>query len=198
MVGPTPDIAAALPLKDVKPREQSDLFRRLVALNDGGEWYSPITDNDPLQGDGWSGLEFVRIDDLSRQRTRAVILTNSCDISSENLRVYSHDIIICPLIKMSRYESLLRKLGKDDEWIASHVASVRNQDITNIFFLPKGGGLDEDSLLRFDAVQSVSIDRFASWPERARLFSLSQQAFWLFLVKLSTHFCRTGEGIARG
>jgi len=197
MVDPTAAIASALPSR-LRPGEQSALFARLVALRNGGEWYAEIPpDEDPLQGDGWGGVDFVVLETLKRKSIRTVILTNSCDNSSENERAYPLNLIICPLIRMSRYEGMLRGLGRDDQWISSHFASVRNQDITNIFFLPQGGNLEEDSLIRFDHVQSQSPDEFRASEKRVRLFTLSQQAFWLFLVKLSTHFCRIGEGIER-
>lgn len=192
-----PSLAAALPA-ETRPREQAQLFGKLISLPHEGSWYSdPHDDPDPWQGDAWAGLDYVDIEALEWRKLRAVVITNSCDVSSENARVVSLGIVLCPLVRASRYESLLGSVGASEAYIRDHLAAARRQEISNIFFFPRGAGLDDDYLVRFDDVQSQLPNRFRANEAKQRMFSLSQEAFWLFLVKLSTHFCRAGEGIPR-
>jgi hypothetical protein len=197
MIRPAEEIAATLP-PDLTPAKQSELFRRLIQLKAAGEWYTSAHDDpDPLQGDAWSKVDYVDLELLVRRRIRAVVLSNSCDTSGENRRASPVMLAISPLIRFSKYQQLAEEAGLSGERLIAHVESIRNQETTNIFFFPKGGPLDEEYIVRFDHIQSQSPNAFSTNDEKRRLVTLSQAAFWLFLVKLSTHLCRPKENIDR-
>jgi hypothetical protein len=197
MIQPPDDIAAVLP-PDMSPAKQSDLFRRLIQLRTAGEWYmTALDDPDPLQGDAWEKVDFVDVDRLTKSRIRTVVLSNTCDTSRENRRAVPIMLAISPLVRLSRYTKLAEDEGLSGNGLVAHVDAIRKQDVTNIFYFPAEGRLDDEYIVRFDIIQSQAPTTFSANVEKKRLVTLSQAAFWLFLVKLSTHLCRPKENLDR-
>ena len=50
-------------------------------------YYVRLDDPDPLQGDGWAGLQILRFEDGIRDRVKGIVLTNSCDLAADNSRL---------------------------------------------------------------------------------------------------------------
>jgi hypothetical protein len=82
--------------------------------------------------------------------------------------------------------------------INSHVSDIRKQYISHIFYLPKGGNLENDSMIFFDRINNYPSDSIEGQelPDR-RIFTLSDYGFYLFLFKLSVHFTRIRDGVSR-
>lgn len=171
-----------------------DQFDRGEAVN----YYSQLYPEDILQGDGWRGFPIANITSPERRYVRAIILSNTCDISFENPRILPHRIIFSPLIKLNEFIRLLKEQSASDEKINSQVDAIRRQFITNIFYLPPGGAIDEEYIARLDHIYSAPATFHEKSPEREKLFTLSQFGHYVFLFKLSVHFCRFQEDIARG
>jgi hypothetical protein len=85
------------------------------------------------------------------------------------------------------------------ESIESHVEEIRKQEITQIFYLPKGCYLQNESIVFLDRIISCKLDKELYEAKAVRkIFTLSDYGFYMFLIKLSIHFTRLGEKIIRG
>ena len=184
--------------KYLSPESRKQLFAELKNF-EHINYFCVVDDPEPLQGDGWMGVSFVDLDSspISMRSTSIVVISNSCDIAQANQRKLPPRITISPLIRLSRMVALLQKNGIDKEYVDQYCRDLRAQEVTNAFFLPRGAGIEEDSVVVLDNVQSIRLDGFAKSSERKRTFTLSQSAFWLYLVKLAIHYCRAQEGILR-
>lgn len=181
----------------LRPTEQAQLFQELIDLPSRGRWYETLDDSEPCQGDGWEKVDFVDLAVLERRQIRVVIVSNTCDTAPENKRLVPINFSLCPLVRLSRFVNLLNEAGATEDRIESIVSAVKRQDVSNIFYFPKGADLDDEYIIRFDDLQTQHPSVFYGNPAKRRVFSLSQAAFWLFLVKLSNHLCRSGEGVRR-
>ncbi|WP_143043314.1 hypothetical protein [Sphingopyxis sp. YR583] len=126
------------------------------------------------------------------------MLSNSCDIAPENARATPSRVTFAPLVKLAAYQELLHKSGIKPESIEDKISSIKAQKITNIFFLPAGGDLAEDHIVRLDEAQSMPVSIHEKSEEREKLFTLSMAGFYMLVFKISVHFCRLQEGIPRG
>jgi hypothetical protein len=126
-------------------------------------------------------------------------LTNTCDIDVNNERLNPSYICYSPLILLDKYEQLLLKnLPKREKIIAEHINTIKKQKVTQIFYLPKGGFLEGDSIIIFNRVSSClseSVQRDSV--KQRKLFTLSNYGFYSFLFKLSLNFTRMGENVDR-
>ncbi len=154
------------------------------------------------QGDGFRDLLVVHLPSPVAKNAPCMVFSNTCDIAPQNERLDSMRLLYAPIQNLSKYrESLLR------DWPAEHhkniedrVTAIRKQRVSNIFFLPpRIGFMDYEGMVRFDTLQNGPVDFVADENifDR-RLFSLSDYGFYLFLLKLSIHFTRIREGVARG
>lgn len=160
-------------------------------------YYTRLYNDDILQGDGWNSLEVINFYDSSRKQIKGIILSNSCDISVDNKRSTPVNLVFAPLIKLSNFSALLTAKGISEEQVQNKLLSIRNQLVSSIFYLPKGGCLDEEYLALLDDVHTKPFEFFQSNHQKSKLFTLSQVGFYMFLLKLSVHFCRFHENVFR-
>lgn len=150
-----------------------------------------------LQGDGWSNLEVIRFENGDRNSIKGIILSNTCDISPENDRPVPARITFAPIIKLSRYSTILESTDLTEQQINAKVQAIRNQNVTTIFYLPPEGALDEEYIALLDDVHNVPATAFNLTAKNEKVYTLSMFGFYLFLLKLSVHFCRFHEEVAR-
>jgi len=185
--------------KYLSPSKQKELWDELRAFPGHVNYYS--TDGtlagELLQGDGWRGFIAINFRTLERKRLSGLILSNSCDINVGNPRAFPPDILFAPLVKLSRYTALLSSAGQSPAQIESVCDSIRSQRATSIFYVPAIAGVLDESIAMLGVVHSHPLDDFIAASDRAKLFTLSQTAFYLFLVKLSIHFTRMQEEVSR-
>jgi hypothetical protein len=151
------------------------------------------------QGDGIRDLPFLIIPELKARPVDAIIISNSCDIDPSNIRFFRSKVVYAPMLKLESYRNMLLRKGVPEPEINSHIESIRRQEITQALFLPAQGTLKQDSFVLLDRLISCDnefIDRNVL--HESRLFSLSDYGHYLFLVKISMHFCRLHEGVDRG
>jgi hypothetical protein len=148
-----------------------------------------------LQGDGWPGLQVYSFITNNKMSVRGIVLSNSCDISSENQRVVPPKVTFAPIVKLSRIEERFQERGLDEKKVASRLQAIRAQDVTSMFYLPEDGLLDAEHVALLDDLHSIPVDALAQAAEK--LFTLSMAAFYLFVFKLSVHFCRLQENVDR-
>ena len=107
---------------------------------------------------------------------------------------YGSRLTYAPIFNINKYKNLLlEKELYNPENIENHLRAIREQRVTQIFYLPKYGQI-EDSLVFLDRVNNCPTDFLKQEEiEKRRLFSLSMYGFYLFLFKLSLHFTRVRE-----
>lgn len=150
-----------------------------------------------LQGDGWPAFNVNLYPDGEPKQVRAIVLSNSCDISPDNKRHIAASMVICPLVKLGAYLSLLEAAKVDQERIHNTAESIRRQEKTEIFYLPPGSGLSEEYVARLDQVHHLPAGDYNQDLKKQKLFTLSQIGHYLLLMKLSIHFCRMQENLLR-
>ena len=176
---------------------QDDLWKELRAFPNNRSIYSTRnTDPDALQGDGWRGFVAIDFYSLDRKTVSGLVLSNSCDIASENRRALTPNITFVPLVRLERYMAKLEAAGKTAEQRRSIVEQVKGQQITSLMFLAAVPDLMADSVALFDDVRAHPLDHFLA-NDRSILFRLSDFGFYLFLFKLSIHFTRMMEDVER-
>jgi hypothetical protein len=160
-------------------------------------YYTSAFPGNFLQGDGWTSFEVINFYDGDRKSVKGIILSNSCDIDIENKRDMPPKIVFAPIIKLKSYQQVLEKGGLNSEIIENKISSIIAQDITSIFYLPKGCFLDDDYIVILDDIHNIPASFFHGKEDRKKLFTLSQIGFYVFLIKLSIHFCRFHENLHR-
>lgn len=153
--------------------------------------------NELLQGDGWTRLQMRRFETGERGSILGIVLSNSCDIATENKRDFPTRITFAPIIPLNRYVEYLEKYGIESDRIRDKINSIKKQAITSLFFLPTGSGLKEDCVALLDELYSMPARAFESEVSKSKIFTLSLFGFYLFIFKISVHFCRFGEEISR-
>jgi len=152
-----------------------------------------------FQGDALEGMLVVKLPETKIQAAKAIILSNTCDIDLNNQRLFESMIVYAPIIDIGKYEQALINSKVSASKVRGHLTDIRQQIITQIFYLPAGGFLKKDGLVFLDRVCSCvnsSIDR--STITSKRLFTLSDFGHYLFLFKLSLHFTRLTSILDRG
>jgi len=197
------DIKVFLP-KYLSEDDQKKLFEQLKNFpeNIDKRMYSEIlkTEKDVLQGDGIREIDWPpHQSGDSFQKIKALVLSNSCDISQENKRVYDSYCTFAPIFMLSKYESALIEDKHDGHKIANHLKDIREQRITPFFYIPSLQGLDGECFVRFDLVFSLPIsEETVPTLVENRIFSLSNYGFYLLLFKYSIHTNRIQEKVQRG
>jgi hypothetical protein len=126
-----------------------------------------------------------------------MVLSNSCDINPSNERLFDASLCYAPILSLPAYLAALRKAFAEER-VAAHERDLRQQLITQIFFLPQGGRLANDAIVFLDRIISMANDTIdRNGLVASRLFTLSDFGAWLFTLKLSIHLCRTRDKVDR-
>lgn len=151
-----------------------------------------------LQGDGWTKLEILRFKDAQRRHLRGILISNSCDIDASNTRRQTPRILFAPLVPLAQYCDMLARQGASAESVGSMTAQIRKQGVTSLFYLPAGRGIGGEHVALLDNIHNLELSHYSAVEGKSKLFTLSQIGFYVFLMKLSIHFCRMHEGEVRG
>ena len=199
MPGLTIDDAESFLPRYLNPEKKKQLFSEINAFLATGKllYYGEVDDPEPLQGDGWAAVPFFDSAEDQVRTTNVAVVSNSCDVTVENKRRVLPAILVAPIVSLAKYQALLEKHNTAQVTIDVTISQIRRQEITNLFYFPRGMALKEDSVLFLDRISHVSSIKFPRGESSIRLCRLSQQGFWLFLVKLAIHFCRSQEAIER-
>lgn len=183
--------------------DRQALVDELKALSQGGAadyFLSPYQDTfkaDILQGDGWRGFQLFKFDTGERRSVQGLVMSNSCDVDPGNQRDVPARVLFAPLVKLAAYERMLRASSIGKQKVDEKLASIRAQKTTNVFYLPAGGPLTEDHVVRFDDAHSMPVAAHVLAEDRDKLFTLSNTGFYMLVLKLSVHFCRLHERVNR-
>ncbi len=176
---------------------RTGILRELRSFPDGMNYYlQPGYQDELLQGDGWRQLQLRNFLTGEKDLVHGVMLSNTCDVSPENKRDLPANIVFAPLIALATYETVLARSGVSAGSIRLKIDAVRKQRVTSMFYMPSGAGLEADHIVLLDDVHTMPASAFKA-ESTAKIFTLSQAGFFLFILKLSIHFCRFHENINR-
>ena len=184
--------------KYLTPTQKQELYSEMLRFPGTTQFYlhRPDLRDQLLQGDGWQGFIAINFHTGQRKVVSGVILSNSCDVSTDNCRRLPVNILFAPLVSLSQYEKLLLVSGKTPAQVDSQFNEIRNQKVTSVFYLPRLSEVIKESIILLDDIHMHPLSDFLEVSHEP-LFQLNQFAFYLFLIKLSIHFCRFQEGIQR-
>ncbi|WP_373945035.1 hypothetical protein [Paracoccus marcusii] len=148
-----------------------------------------------LQGDAWKGCPVYSFDIGGVRNVKALILSNSCDVSLDNKRATPPKVTFAPLIRLDKLEERLLQAGLSGEAVNAKLDSIRSQIATDVFFLPAEGPLEHDYCVLLQDIHSAPLARHLE--SASKMFTLSMAGFYLFIFKLSIHFCRLHENVNR-
>jgi hypothetical protein len=147
-------------------------------------------EHEMLQGDGWTRLHLRNFETGEKISINGVVLSNTCDVDPANLRDLPVNIIFAPLIPVDAYIARLARAGLVMARIDDKINAMRRQEVTNVFYVPGGNGLDAEHIVLLDDVHSMPAKVHEDEKSKGKIFTLSQAGFYLFILKLSMHFCR--------
>lgn len=177
--------------------QKKGLLKALREFPRGTQYYLTGMYKDVLQGDGWTKLQVFDFQTGEKALITGIILSNTCDVAPENKRDLPVNIVFAPIIPLSAYsERLVEKKVKADS-IETKIAAIKKQEVTTLFYLPAGSNLDTDHIALLDDIHTMPAKAFEREAEKGKLFTLSQIGFYLFIFKLSVHFCRIHENVNR-
>ena len=145
-------------------------------------------------------MPVVNVEDLGLgvKYRPCMVVSNTCDMDLANIRLFPTTILYTPILQLSKYIHILEKYGAATDKIKNHIADIKAQKVSSIFYLPSTGDMEE-SIVFLDRILHVSqkyVDR--ETVDTRRLFSLSDYGFYLFVFKMSMHLSRIREGVNRG
>ena len=157
-----------------------------------------LIDDIILQGDGLKDFLVINLPETTIKNVDVMILSNSCDIALNNKRMIPASICYCPIINLEKYEKSLLSKGFPENSVDDFISSIKSQKVTQVFYLPKGQKLENESFVFLDKINSrinESIPREDI--NQKKLFTLDNYGIYLFLFKLSIHFSRIRENVDR-
>jgi hypothetical protein len=196
------DISKYLP-QYLSHENHKELFQQLKDFpNNYHKIFATLTnfDNGIIQSDVVENIPFISLPVTEIKKAKVLVLSNSCDIEPTNQRHIPPSVSYVPIISLKKLELLFKNQKKSDEQIFNIINDIKKQNITSMFYLPKGANLDEDCIALFDKTLHCNRDDFhnlAKEDNRKKLVSLGNYGFYIFLIKLSIHFTRIHEGIDR-
>lgn len=195
------DIKTYLP-KYLTPESEESLFEELkqFPLNIDSRIYTThlIDANIIYQGDGIDGLLVINLPDTTIRKAPSVVISNTCDINPANKGLYDANLCYCPILNLNKYREKLLAGHIEESVVDNHIGAIKQQRVTQIFYLPKGGLLKEDSFACLDKIIScinniIPQDKLRDY----RIFTLSNLGLYLFIFKLSIHLTRVTEKVDR-
>ncbi|EMN1296297.1 hypothetical protein NFJ31_09680 [Citrobacter freundii] len=151
--------------------------------------------NAALQGDVFKQLTIYG--PQGSRQIKGIILSNSCDIDTQNKREFPMRAVFAPLIKLDAMVEKLRSAQIPQGVIDQKLDAIKKQLVTNVVYLPECEHIPE-SIIFLDDVHQIPTEELRKSLERQeKILTLSQVGFYILLFKLSIHFCRFHENVAR-
>lgn len=148
-----------------------------------------------LQGDVFQSLTIYG--PKGSRQIKGIILSNSCDIDTQNKRDFPMRAVFAPLVSLSAMVDRLRGAKIPEETIEAKLDAIKKQLVTNIVYLPECEHIPE-SIIFLDDVHQIPTEALReALEEQNKILTLSQVGFYILLFKLSIHFCRFHENVAR-
>lgn len=104
-----------------------------------------------------------------------------------------------PIINLDTYVFyLMEQCKKTETQINSHINSIKQQETTQILYLPKYSEENNESIVFLDRVSYCPIDAIPTNEiTQRRLFTLSDYGAYYLLYKIALNFSRLTDGVVR-
>jgi len=186
--------------KYLTPEAEDNLFQSLEDFPDNMDekmYLSEHVSHESIyQGDAFNNFPVINLPSLIVKEARVMVISNSCDMSSQNKRLYKKNVCYCPIIKLNKFKEKLLKVFEEQN-VNSLIDRIKKQEVSAIFFLPKGCFLEEDSFIFFDKIISYPTESLPDNIMNERVFTLHDYGLYIFIFKLSVHFTRINEDKGR-
>ena len=190
------DFEEALPHYLTRPQKEG-LLRELENYSSGTEIYLPRELEGLSQGDAWYGFTIYNEASGNLKEIKGIIISNSCDIDPSNSREIPGKVTFASMHKLSKIEQIFTAAVSDPQAVNNKIRSIKEQKVSNFFYLPAQGVLEEDYVVWLSDMHSSLARKFSDSQAKTKIFSLNMTGFYFFLFKLSIHFCRFHEELDR-
>jgi hypothetical protein len=154
-----------------------------------------------LQGDLIKELRFATFNNTTGQYEKryfdALLISNTCDVDESNKNTVTKKVVLAKLIPLDAFVASLKELEVANA--ADILTQIKNQQYSNILYLPVTKEKNE-YLAYFDDLSTIEKEELNALKEDIstnRIESLDYFGFYLFIFKLSYHFCRLPEETER-
>lgn len=161
------------------------------------DFYSLRKYNSFLQGDLINQLRFpvfnIKDGNYYKKYFNAILISNSCDMDDSNNPAVSKNIIISKIIPFNEYLKDLEKFNLID--IEDRINNIKNQRYTNLIYLPPTKDSTE-YIVFLDNLSQITKEELVPLKtdiDINRIEILDYFGYYLFIFKLSYHFCRLPE-----
>lgn len=193
------DIESYLPayLSQDAKKDLKEALENFANTHSGSFYTSlPCVKDELLQGDVWSSIPAYDYGDEKVRNTDVILLSNTCDMANEGSRLLPPNVTVAPVMKLEGYKKILLKQSKtkSEQDVEMHIDAIRDQKITHFFYLPDTG--DGEKVAHLNRAFTLPV---ALLKERTggNLATLNMLGFYVFIFKMSVHFCRLHEGVVR-
>jgi hypothetical protein len=188
-----------------KGRLQDGLKQFFKSTNLQDKFYSDfyLSSTNPffLQGDLIKELRFPIFNSDSRLYEKlyydAILISNTCDIDEANKRNIPKKAILAKLIPLDTFVETLHEMEVENA--ANILIQVKNQLFSNVIYLPETRDKKE-YIAYFDDLTIIEVEELTVLKDEItsnRIASLDYFGYYLFIFKLSYHFCRLPEETQR-
>ena len=138
--------------------------------------------------------------DYEKKYTDAIILSNTCDVSDENPHnLNEKQAVFAPIIKL---DLLLEELNNNSDFSSDQIRSFQNelklQRISNLFYINDNGENEFVAILdKIFWFPTKELNEYLENISDNKIFSLTMFGYYLYLLKVSFHFCRFPESLDR-
>lgn len=172
------------------------LLDQLGAYPNSSAYFGKVEDDELVQGDGWRSFPIFEMDWPRPRLVLGLVISNSCDLASANDPKPDQRVVFAPVLNLEAFRDRLQQNGYSRGDVESQLTQIRSQQISRIFYLPAVPGQFGESVVALDHLHSLPLRKMADVAS-TRVFSLSLYGWYVLLFKLSVHFTRTTEGVAR-
>lgn len=199
------DLSKILPpelTEQKKGRLQEGLNQFLKVNNNKDKYYTDFylksSNSHFLQGDLIREIRFPVFNKSIRQYEKlyfdALLISNTCDVDdSEKKRNVAKQAILAKLVPLELFIESLGENGVKNS--ADIITQIKNQQFSNVIYLPQTKS-NKEYLAYFDDLSIIDIDELNTLKDEInsnRIDSLDYFGYYLFVFKISYHFCRLPE-----
>jgi hypothetical protein len=181
---------AALRTSLVPPEKVASLLAALKRVPDFG-WLltSPNAGEHRLQGDLHADFPVALIAPDGRAVSKkfpVLVLNNTCDLQANR----SAFVNVAPVLDFEQFAKI--EIAKRGETGAkSYLHAIRSNCVLEVLWLPPFHTFNEGGIVFLDRLSSAASNIFEqSLNNNARLASFSQNGFYYFLIKITSHLAR--------
>lgn len=175
----------------VIPEEHQPALRSSLKRIPDYSWMlvEPDSTESRLQGDILTDCPTVVIDDLGAPRAKqfpVMILNNSCDLPDGRIDF----VTAAPIVDFGKFLEF-EKRRRSQSSLEGFAKAIRQNDKTELFYLPKFAGFEHGALVLLHLACSVSAKVYGNLLSAGRRqASFTQIGFYFMLIKLTTHLAR--------